>query len=823
MNYYQENENRVLEALQSGREGLSGKQAQERLERHGPNKLQEAPKDSLFLRFLKQMNDPMTMILIAAAVLSGITSFYSGESFADVIIIMAVVLINAGLGVYQEGRAEKAIEELQQMAASTSRVLRDGNVVVIKSEELVPGDVVLLEAGDAVPADARLIECVSLKLEEAALTGESLPVEKSVEKLAGDDIPLGDRKNMVYLGSTVVYGHGRAVVTGTGMNTEMGKIAGVLAQAGSGQTPLQRKLSELSKILTFLVLGICVVIFGFSVLRAGKLTFDSMIDLFMVAVSLAVAAIPEGLATVVTIVLSIGVTNMSKRNAIIRRLTAVETLGCAQIICSDKTGTLTQNKMTVTECYGEDEKLLATAMALCCDVEVSASGEMVGDPTEVALVAYAEKMGLPKAELTRSMPRVAEAPFDSVRKMMSTVHSVEGSVVQFTKGAPDIVLSHCTSYWKDGQEHPMTEEKRREILAANKAMADKALRVLAVALRRYEQMPSGLKPETLEEQLCFVGLAGMIDPIRPEVKDAIVECREAGIRPVMITGDHLDTAVAIAKELGILTDGLQAMTGSQLSAMDDDELLANIEKYAVYARVQPEHKVRIVDAWRYKGYVTAMTGDGVNDAPSRHQNRGRHGAGRRQLCHHRGRRGRGPAHLRQHPQGHPVFAGLQHERGAQRLYRHHAGLYHPAPCTPALDQPDYRLLPRPCPWHRKGGGQSDEAQAPQPRRGRAGQGAGGRCGLPGRAHHHSDADGLFRGTLYGVRRLGNRGIARRHHHGLFDHEHGRDFPQLQHEKSARQHLLAVEPQQGALAGLWSKPAFDAGRYLYPPAGARLPV
>ena len=616
MNYYQENENRVLETLQSGREGLSGAQAKERLERHGPNKLQEAPKDSLLMRFLKQMNDPMTMILIAAAVLSGVTSFYSGESFADVVIIMAVVIINAALGVYQEGRAEKAIEELQQMAASTSRVLRDGNVVVVRSEELVPGDVVLLEAGDAVPADARLIECVSLKLEEAALTGESLPVEKSPEKLVGDDIPLGDRKNMVYLGSTVVYGHGRAVVTGTGMNTEMGKIAGVLAQAGSGQTPLQRKLSELSKILTFLVVGICVVIFGFSVLRAGRLTFDSMIDLFMVAVSLAVAAIPEGLATVVTIVLSIGVTNMSKRNAIIRRLTAVETLGCAQIICSDKTGTLTQNKMTVTECYGEDEKLLATAMALCCDVEVSASGEMVGDPTEVALVAYAEKIGLPKAELTRNMPRVAEAPFDSVRKMMSTVHSVEGSVVQFTKGAPDIVLSHCTSYWKDGQEHPMTEQKRREILAANKAMADKALRVLAVALRRYEKMPSGLTPEKLEEQLCFVGLAGMIDPIRPEVKDAIVECREAGIRPVMITGDHLDTAVAIAKELGILTDGLQAMTGSQLSAMDDDELLANIEKYAVYARVQPEHKVRIVDAWRSKGYVTAMTGDGVNDAPS---------------------------------------------------------------------------------------------------------------------------------------------------------------------------------------------------------------
>ena len=616
MNYYQENGERVLETLQSSKEGLSSQQATQRLEKHGPNKLMEATKDSTLLRFFKQMNDPMTLILIAAAVLSGVTSFYSGESFADVIIIMAVVIINAGLGVYQEGRAEKAIEELQQMAASTSRVLRDGKVMVLKSEELVPGDIVLLEAGDAVPADARLIECVSLKLEEAALTGESLPVEKTADKLAGDEIPLGDRRNMVYLGSTVVYGHGRAVVTGTGMDTEMGKIAGVLAQAGSGQTPLQRKLSELSRILTFLVIGICVVIFGFGVMRAGSVTFDSMIDLFMVAVSLAVAAIPEGLATVVTIVLSIGVTNMSKRNAIIRRLTAVETLGCAQIICSDKTGTLTQNKMTVTEHYGADEKLLATAMSLCCDVEAAASGELVGDPTEVALVVYAEKLGLPKAELERNMPRVAEAPFDSVRKMMSTVHSVEDDVVQFTKGAPDIVLSHCASYWENGQAHAMTEAKRQEILSANKGMADKALRVLAVALRHYDDLPAGLTPEKLEDQLCFVGLVGMIDPIRPEVKDAIVECRQAGIRPVMITGDHLDTAVAIAKELGILTDDLHALTGNQLNAIDDDTLLRDIEKYAVYARVQPEHKVRIVDAWRYKGYVTAMTGDGVNDAPS---------------------------------------------------------------------------------------------------------------------------------------------------------------------------------------------------------------
>ncbi|MBQ6059197.1 MAG: calcium-translocating P-type ATPase, PMCA-type [Clostridia bacterium] len=616
MEYYRESANQALEALQSRREGLSSEEAQQRQKQYGPNRLAEAKKDSVLVRFFKQMNDPMTLILIAAAILSGITAAYANESFSDVIIIMAVVIVNAALGVYQEGRAEKAIEELQQMAAATSRVLRDGKVCVLRSENLVPGDIILLEAGDAIPADARVLECASLKLEEAALTGESLPVEKTADALSGDDIVLGDRRNMVYLGSTAVYGHGRAVVTGIGMNTEMGKIADVLSQAGSGETPLQRKLSELSRILTFLVLGICVVIFGCSIMRTKSLNFDTMINLFMVAVSLAVAAIPEGLATVVTIVLSIGVTNMSKRNAIVRRLTAVETLGCAQIICSDKTGTLTQNKMTVTESYGNDEKLLGTAMSLCCDVEASNEGALVGDPTEVALVVFAETLGLPKAELERNMPRVAEAPFDSIRKMMSTVHEIDGDFMQFTKGAPDVVLSHCTTYWEDGKEKPLTEAKRNEILSANKAMADKALRVLAAARRWYDEAPEGLSPENLEEELCFLGLTGMIDPVRPEIKDAIVECREAGIRPVMITGDHLDTAVAIAKELGILTEGLSALTGNQLNAISEEELLRDIEKYAVYARVQPEHKVRIVDAWRSRGYVTAMTGDGVNDAPS---------------------------------------------------------------------------------------------------------------------------------------------------------------------------------------------------------------
>ncbi|MBQ3077744.1 MAG: calcium-translocating P-type ATPase, PMCA-type [Clostridia bacterium] len=616
MSYYQKSSQQVLDELQAQKGGLTTAEADQRRAKVGPNKLREAEKDSVIVRFFKQMNDPMTIILIVAAVISGVTALYANESFADVIIILAVVIINAALGVYQEGRAEKAIEELQQMAASTSRVLRNGTVEILKSEDLVPGDIVLLEAGDAVPADGRILECVSLKIEEAALTGESVPVEKTTEALGGEDIPLGDRRNMAYLGSVVAYGNGRMVVTGTGMDTEMGKIADVLAQAGSGQTPLQRKLSELSRILTYLVVGICVLMFGFSIFRAGTVNMETMIDLFMVAVSLAVAAIPEGLATVVTIVLSIGVTNMSKRNAIIRRLTAVETLGCAQIICSDKTGTLTQNKMTVTEHFGPDEKLLATAMSLCCDVETSASGELVGDPTETALVVYADKLGLSRAQLDANLPRVGEAPFDSVRKMMSTLHKSEGRVVQFTKGAPDVILGNCSAWWENGEQKPMTDAKRQEIMDGNKAMADKALRVLAVGMRWYDALPASLAPEDIEEELCFIGLVGMIDPVRPEVKDAIVECRSAGIRPVMITGDHLDTAVAIAKELGILEDKSGALTGAMLNNISEEELHRDIEKYSVYARVQPEHKVRIVDAWRAKGYVTAMTGDGVNDAPS---------------------------------------------------------------------------------------------------------------------------------------------------------------------------------------------------------------
>ena len=621
MKHYCEDITKVLTETQSSAEGLSTQEAEARLAANGKNKLAEAKKDSLLKRFVDQLTDPMIIILLAAAAISGVLAVVEGESFADVIIILAVVIVNAVLGVYQENKAEKAIEALQEMSAATSKVLRDGKIQTVHSEDLVVGDIVLLEAGDAVPADGRLIENASLKVEEAALTGESVPVTKFIDIInltdSSKDVPLGDRKNMVYMGSTIVYGRGKAVITATGMDTEMGKIADALAQAEEGQTPLQIKLSQLSKILTWLVLGICVVIFAVQILRSGGFSFETIIDSFMIAVSLAVAAIPEGLAAVVTVVLSIGVTNMSKRNAIIRRLTAVETLGCAQIICSDKTGTLTQNKMTVVDNFGSDEKYLAKAMALCCDAELVDDGTVNGEPTEAALVVWANNLGLAKTDLKKELPRSGEAPFDSGRKLMSTVHPQDGKFIQFTKGAPDVILDRCVSYLKDGQPVPMTDEYRQEILKANKSMADKALRVLACAQRIWDSEPA-YEADVLEHDLCFVGLSGMIDPVRPEVKDAITECKGAGIQAIMITGDHIDTAIAIAKELGILSEegGRKAITGSQLNEMSDEEFARELPNIGVYARVQPEHKTRIVNAWRDAGYVTAMTGDGVNDAPS---------------------------------------------------------------------------------------------------------------------------------------------------------------------------------------------------------------
>lgn len=619
MKFYFEDKKNVLAAIGSSAEGLSDADAAKRLETHGPNRLKEAKKVSLIKRFLEQLKDPMLIILIVAAIVSGVIAVIEKESFADTIIILVVVLLNAILGVYQESKAEKAIEALQAMSAATSKVMRNGIVKLVRSEQLVPGDVVLLEAGDSVPADGRIIECASLRIEEAALTGESVPVDKQAGKIEdyGKDIPLGDRVNMCYMGSTVVYGRGFAVITATGMDTEMGKIADALTRAEEGQTPLQIKLGQLSKILTYIVVGICVFMFGFSLITANKaIDFPFVLNTFMIAVSLAVAAIPEGLATVVTISLSIGVTKMSKRNAVIRKLTAVETLGCAQVICSDKTGTLTQNKMTVVKTSTDDEKLLASAMALCSDAELGEDGKAVGEPTECALVNYAAGMGLKKPDLKTKNPRVGEAPFDSERKMMSTVHNIDGEIVQYTKGAPDELLKKCTYYFNGKATVPMTDEIRSSILAANKEMADEALRALAAAERTWDELPASMSPSYLEHDLTYIGLVGMIDPVRPEVVDAVKECREAGIRPIMITGDHRDTAVAIAKQLGIITDASEALTGSQLNEMSDDELYENIEKYSVYARVQPEHKVRIVKAWQRDGKITAMTGDGVNDAAS---------------------------------------------------------------------------------------------------------------------------------------------------------------------------------------------------------------
>jgi len=623
----------VLKELEVTEAGLSASEAEVRLEKNGKNKLAEGKKESVLHRFLKQLAEPMTIILLVAAVVSAFVEIFNGVSSedgigfpTDVVIILAVVIINAILGVLQESKAEKALEALEKIAAATSKVIRDGHQITVKSEDLVVGDIIVLEAGDAVPADCRIIECASMKIEEAALTGESVPVDKkdgALEAGANGDVSLGDRKNMAFMGSTVVYGRGKAVVVATGMDTEMGKIADALTSAQEGKTPLQRKLSQLSKILTFLVIGICIVMFGVNIIRSaidGTLSVSTsavLIDTFMLAISLAVAAIPEGLATVVTIVLSIGVTSMSKRNAIIRKLTAVETLGCTQIICSDKTGTLTQNKMTVVEHYGNSEELLAKGMSLCSDAEFDAdAGTAIGEPTECALVNYAEELQLSKNEQKNIYPRVGEIPFDSSRKMMTTVHTLNGEFIQFTKGAPDEILKRCTSVYENGKIIPLSEEKRQEIANANKEMADKALRVLSLGYKELDDEPNEYESDAVESELCFVGLVGMIDPVRPEVKPAIDECRSAGIRPIMITGDHKDTAVAIAMQLGIIESAEQAITGAELDDISDEDFETLVEKYSVYARVQPEHKTRIVNAWRKKGKVTAMTGDGVNDAPS---------------------------------------------------------------------------------------------------------------------------------------------------------------------------------------------------------------
>lgn len=634
MKFYLEGADKVLADVKSTADGLSSAEAQKRLEQNGKNKLKEAEKDSLFKKFINSLADPMIiMLLVAAAIQAAVAVIEAGgkpglRDFADVLVILVVVIINTIMGLVQESKAEAAMDALMQMTAATSKVLRDGKVETLKSEDLVVGDVILLEAGDAVPADCRILESHSMKVEEAALTGESVPVTKMVDVLMlkdkNGDVALGDRKNMLYSGSTVVYGRGKAVVTGAGMDTEMGKIADALNAAEKEETPLQKKMGELSHFLTKLVIGISVLVFVVGVVEsmvlAGefswKLLGESSLDTFIAAIALAVAAIPEGLPAVVTIILSIGVTAMSKRQALIRKLTAVETLGCTQIICSDKTGTLTQNKMTVVDHYGDDEKLLASAMALCCDAEIDGAGKVTGEPTEAALVAYAYSLGMSKNDLAKVAVRIGEAPFDSGRKMMSTVHKTENGVVQYTKGAPDEILKKCKYAVVGGKKVALTDEIRAEAAKENKRMADKALRVLACAYKQHDAVPADMSPEALENDLIFIGLTGMIDPVRPEVKAAIEECRQAGIRPIMITGDHKDTAVAIGRELGIITNASEAIMGAELDKFSDEELKEEVVKYSVYARVQPEHKTRIVKAWKARGMVTAMTGDGVNDAPS---------------------------------------------------------------------------------------------------------------------------------------------------------------------------------------------------------------
>ncbi len=636
MKYYCEEREQVLASLNSGEDGLSSAEAEKRLAENGKNKLAEPEKESLFRKFIRSLADPMIIMLIVAAGIQAVVTVLEAHGtfrfsdFADVLVILVVVIINTVMSLIQESKSEAAMEALMQMTAATSKVLRDGQVCVIKSEDIVTGDILVFEAGDAVPADCRILESHSLKVEEAALTGESVPVNKIIDVLycrdENADVPLGDRTNMLYSGSTVVYGRGRAVVTATGMETEMGKIADALSEAEKEQTPLQKKMAELSRFLTKLVIGICVLVFAIGIAESllisdqsfsWKLLGETGLDTFIAAIALAVAAIPEGLPAVVTIILSIGVTAMSKRQALIRKLTAVETLGCTQIICSDKTGTLTQNKMTVVDEFTADRELLATAMALCSDAELQpGETQSTGEPTECALVNYAFSLELPKYLLKEKQPRIGEAPFDSGRKMMSTVHRTEKGYIQYTKGACDVMLARCTGYLTENGIVPMTEELAAGVEKKNKEFADRALRVLCAAYREYNQEPGSYDAEKIENDLIFIGITGMIDPCRPEVYDAIQECREAGIRPIMITGDHKDTAVAIARDLGIIHDPGEAIVGAELDRFTDEEMIEEVTKYSVYARVQPEHKTRIVQAWRARGCVTAMTGDGVNDAPS---------------------------------------------------------------------------------------------------------------------------------------------------------------------------------------------------------------
>ncbi|MDU5336639.1 cation-translocating P-type ATPase [Enterococcus sp.] len=620
--FYSEAAELVLTEMQSSSAGISNNEAAKRLKEYGKNELAEGKKKSLLMKFAEQFKDFMILVLLAAAIISAVVS----HEIVDSIIILLVVIINAIMGVFQEAKAEQAIEALKQMSTPNANVLRDGHTLSIKSDELVPGDIVLLEAGDVVPADIRLLEAASLKIEEAALTGESVPVEKQTGILPAGDIGIGDRVNMAFSNSNVTYGRGKGVVVNTGMSTEVGKIADMLAQADETETPLKNNLNDLGKFLTMAIIAIAVIMFIVGTVFNGT----SFVDMLLTSISLAVAAIPEGLPAIVTIILALGTQVMAKRNSVIRKLPAVETLGSTDIIASDKTGTLTLNQMTVEKLYDDFQQKSAKStigtdnMALkimnyANDTKIAQDGTLIGDPTETALVQFGIDQKFDVNECLINEPRVAELPFDSDRKLMSTIHQLSnGKYLVAVKGAPDVLIQRTTRVIIDGQEVAMTEKQRNEILFNNADMAKQALRVLSMGYKYLDELPQELTSEILENDLCFAGLVGMIDPERKEAAEAVRMAKEAGVRPIMITGDHKDTAEAIAVRLGIIHSGNSkaVLTGAELNEMSDEEFAKQVYNYSVYARVSPEHKVRIVKAWQKEGKVVAMTGDGVNDAPS---------------------------------------------------------------------------------------------------------------------------------------------------------------------------------------------------------------
>ena len=625
MEWYNKSKDEIKKELGVDLEkGLSSEQVKQNREKYGANELQQKKKKSLFVKFLEQFKDFMIIVLIVAAVVSGVVGVAEGEGITDTIIILIVVILNAIIGVVQENKAEKSLEALQKLSAHASKVLRNGKVEVVQSKELVPGDVVVLDTGDYVPADLRIIESVNLKSQEASLTGESVPVDKNDEVIADEKVGIGDRANMLFSSSLITYGRGKGVVVETGMNTEVGKIAKIINDTEGTATPLQIKLNKLGKTLGIAALAICIVIFAIGI-AYGK----DVIDMFMTAVSLAVAAIPEGLAAVSTIVLAIGVQRMVKKNAIIKKLPAVETLGSATVICSDKTGTLTQNKMTVQKVFtnsklinvedikdlSNEGKKLMYVCSLCNDTKIGENNTLTGDPTETALIDLGMKINFELDDVLK-LSRVKEYPFDSDRKLMTTVNKVGDKYIAYTKGGIDELLAKCNSYEINGEIKTDLENYKPEIEKFNMEMAKDALRVLAMAYKELDHEPTDEEMKNIEQDLTFVGMVGMIDPPREEVKAAVEKCKTAGIKTVMITGDHKITAVAIAKALGILENDDEALTGAELEEMSDEDLTKNIRKYSVYARVSPEHKVRIVKAWQANGEVVAMTGDGVNDAPA---------------------------------------------------------------------------------------------------------------------------------------------------------------------------------------------------------------